>query len=278
MRRGNAGYMNFTHGDENVNLIKRLYYIIENDKVSHAYIFEGSGYIDKKSFAETFVKGILCPVNSGDDCGMCGICRKVEHGNHEDIIYISASGASIKDAAIINMQEKLKTKPFGDRHIVIIENSDTMTLRAQNRLLKTLEEPPGRSVIMLLSENMENLIQTIQSRCVKYRINHFGSENYDFMIDKARIIAEMSLNREPFYKVKKEISDVSGSSEETGGLLDALQVVFRNMLIEKNKGISLYKDEILIRNIYAVEEARKNIREGASPAYAIKNLLIKIGG
>ena len=88
----------------------------------------------------------------------------------------------------------------------------------------------------------------------------------------------MSLNREPFYKVKKEISDVSGSSEETGGLLDALQVVFRNMLIEKNKGISLYKDEILIRNIYAVEEARKNIREGASPAYAIKNLLIKIGG
>lgn len=43
------------------------------------------------------------------------------------------------------MQESLKSKPFGDRHIVVIENSDTMTLRAQNRLLKTLEEPPGQN-------------------------------------------------------------------------------------------------------------------------------------
>ena len=61
-----------------------------------------------------------------------------------------------------------------------------MTLRAQNRLLKTLEEPPGEAVIILLSENMENLVQTVQSRCVKYRINYFGTESYDFMMDKAR--------------------------------------------------------------------------------------------
>ena len=270
--------MHFTQRDENINLIERLDRIVENDNISHAYIFEGPGSIDKKSFAESFAKGILCPVNTGDDCGRCGICRKIDHGNHEDIIYISADGRSIKDAVITDMQDSLKTKPFGDRHIVIIEDSDTMTLRAQNRLLKTLEEPPGKTVIILLSENMENLTQTIQSRCVKYRINHFGSEGYDFMMEKAEKTAGMLLKREAFYKVKKEVEDILRDSEEAGGFLDALQVVFRNMLVKKSRGISLYKDEDLMRSIYAVETARKQIKEGVSPTYAIKNLLIKIGG
>lgn len=272
------GRMYFKERDENQNLIARLDHIIEMDKISHAYIFEGIGCIDKRSFVESFVKGILCPVNTGDNCNSCGICRKVDHGNHEDIIYIKASGGSIKDADIVKMQESLKNKPFGDRHIVIIENSDTMTLRAQNRLLKTLEEPPGSSVIMLLSENMENLVQTIKSRCVKYRINYFGSEGYDFMMEKAEKVSDMALNREPFYKLKQEIDDILENSDEVAGFLDSLQVVFRNMLIKKNKGISLYKDEDLKRNIYAAENARRQIKEGVSQSYAMKNLLIKIGG
>lgn len=270
--------MYFAHHDENANLIERLEHIVECNKVSHAYIFEGPGTIDKKGFAQSFVKGILCPVNGGEDCGRCGICRKVEHGNHEDIIYISADGKSIKDAAIVGMQDSLKTRPFGERHIVIIEDSDTMTLRAQNRLLKTLEEPPGMSVIILLSENMENLIPTIQSRCVKYRLNHFGSEGYDFMMEKAEKIVKMLFDREAFYKVKKEAEDVLGSSREISGFLDGLQVVLRNMLLEKKRGISLYREEDIMKAIHHVETARRHINEGVSSAYAIKNLLIKIGG
>ena len=270
--------MYFKEQKDNHNLIRRLEHVVQNDKISHAYIFEGSNCIDKKSFAESFVKGLLCPEKAGENCGGCSICDKIDHMNHEDIIYISAEGNSIKDADILSMQERLKTKPFGERNIVIMENSDMMTLRAQNRLLKTLEEPPGKSVIILLSENMENLVQTIQSRCVKYRINYSGSENYDFMMDKARKIADMTLNREPFYKVRKEIDGITGNIDETAALLDGMQVVYRNILLEKNKGISLYKDDVLIRNIHAVETARKQIKEGVSAAYSLKNLLLKIGG
>ena len=138
--------------------------------------------------------------------------------------------------------------------------------------------PMTFSIFLLLSENIENLVQTIQSRCVKYRINYFGSENYDFMFDKAAKVADMILNRQPFYKVKKEVDDIMGSSEETAAFLDGLQVVFRNMLIEKTKGISLYKNDDIINNIHAVETARKQIKEGVSTAYAMKNLLLKIGG
>lgn len=270
--------MRFKEQENNINLITRLDNIVNEDKISHAYIFEGSSCIDKKAFAESFVKGILCSRNSGENCGRCSICSKIDHDNHEDIIYISAENGSIKDADIIEMQDKLKTKPFGDRNVVIISDSDTMTVRAQNRLLKTLEEPPGKAVIILLSENIENLVQTIQSRCVKYRINYFGSENYDSMMEKATKVVEMTLDRKPFYRVKKEVDDIMGSSEDAAAFLDALQVVYRNILMEKTKGISLYKSDMLMDNIHAVESTRKQIKQGVSTAYAIKNLLLKIGG
>lgn len=270
--------MRFKDQGNNINLITRLENVVKEDKISHAYIFEGTSFIDKKAFAESFIKGVLCSKNMGENCGECSICSKIDHNNHEDIIYISAEGGSIKDAAIIEMQDKLKTKPFGERNVVIIQDSDTMTVRAQNRLLKTLEEPPGKAVIILLSENIENLVQTIQSRCVKYRINYFGSENYDYMMEKATKVAEMALGRQPFYKVKKEVNDILGSSEETAAFLDGLQVVYRNILMDMSKGISLYKNDDLMESIHAVERARKQIKEGVSAAYAVKNLILKIGG
>ena len=173
--------MRFRNHEDNERLIKRLENAVRDNRISHAYIFEGDSCIDKKSFAESFAKGILCSDGRGDNCGRCSICSKIDHGNHEDLIYVGDGEGTIKDAQIIAMQERLRTKPFGDRNIVIMNGSDTMTQRAQNRLLKTLEEPQGDAVIMLLSENMENLIQTVQSRCVKYKINHFGTDGYDFM-------------------------------------------------------------------------------------------------
>ncbi len=270
--------MYFGDSAENKNLIKRLESAVKSGRISHAYIFEGSGCVDKESFAVSFAKGILCPENRGDNCGACGICHKIDSGNHEDIVHIEARGGSIKDADITELQEKLKSKPFGDRHIAVIRDCDTMTLRAQNRLLKTLEEPPGDSVLILLSENMENLTQTIRSRCVKYRINHFGSEGYDFMMDKAEKVAGMVFEGRPFYELKKEAEDVSESAEEASAFLDGLQVVFRNMLTDGIGGISKYRDSDLVRNIYAVEAARRQIKSGVSRAYAIKDLLIKIGG
>ena len=270
--------MHFENYAENDRLIKRLEGVIANDCVSHAYILEGPLGADKKSFAEAFIKGILCSRNLGENCGGCSICDKIDHGNLEDLILISAESGSIKDADIVKMQDRLKTKPFGDRNLVIIENADTMTLRAQNRLLKTLEEPPGKTVIFLLSENMENLAQTIQSRCVKYRIDYFGSECYDSMMEKAAKIAEMAFRRAPFYRIKDEAEDILKDDEKVSTFLDSLEAVYRDMLIKGSKGISLYKDEDIINNIHAVESAGRKIRQGMSAPYALKKLFLTIGG
>lgn len=270
--------MYFKNVQDNEKLIARLEEIVKKDNVSHAYIFEGDSCADKKSFAESFVKGILCMKNSGEGCGECGICHKIEHGNCEDLTYISAQGDSVKDSEILKMQERLKTKPFGERNVVIIEDSDKMTLRAQNRLLKTLEEPPGNSVIILLSENIESLVQTVQSRCVKYRINSFGGSEADSMLDEAEKIVEAMLNRAPFYLVKERVDKLVKDKDEAAVFLDSLQIIYRKLLFDRERKLAWLKNEEIMDKIYAVEDARRKLRQGVSTAYALRNLILKIGG
>ncbi|HIU26392.1 MAG TPA: hypothetical protein IAC50_07880 [Candidatus Copromorpha excrementigallinarum] len=270
--------MLFINNKENRRLTERLERAVRDEAVSHAYIFEGPVNAEKRKFADSFIKGMLCPKKLGENCGECPICDKIDHGNHEDIMYVSKSGETVKDAQITEAQERLRTKPVGDRNVVVVEDADTMTLRAQNRLLKTLEEPPGEAVIILLSENMENLTQTVQSRCVKYRINYFGSEGYDFMMDKARKTADMALRGAPFYALKDETGDVTKNRRDAEAFLESLQNVYREMLLRGEQGIAVYKNEDIAENVYAVEAARRQMKQGVAAAYAVKGLLLKIGG
>ena len=156
----------------------KLSQAIRTGRISHAYIIEGDHNVDKLGFAMEFVKALLCPEDPGEGCGLCSTCRRVENGNYEDLYLVQPdrddkkATLSIKDADIEELQANLKMKPTGgDRNIAIIDGCDGMTPRAQNRFLKTLEEPAPGTVILLLSENMENLLPTIRSRCVHYRLN-----------------------------------------------------------------------------------------------------------
>lgn len=270
--------MRFEIEHDNRILVKRLEQVIRDDRVSHAYILEGDHCIDKKAFAESFVKGILCPKHLGENCGECSICEKVDHGNYEDLFYVQAEGSSIKDASILQVQDRLKTMPFGTRNVVIVEDADTMTQRAQNRLLKTLEEPPGRTVILLLSENIENLVPTIQSRCVKYRLNYFGSSGYDSMLESAEELVRLLQERAPFYRMKEACDKTTKHREDAEAFLDSLQVVYRNLLLKKGEAISVLKDDEIAVAIHEIEAARKQIRQGVALPYAIRNLMLKIGG
>ncbi len=259
-------------------MIERLSAAIKSGNVSHAYIFEGEASLDKKAFAEAFVKAVLCREKSGIGCDACPSCRKVDHGNCEDLFYVQADGSSIKDEAIERLQERLKTKPYGERNIAIISDADTMTLRAQNRLLKTLEEPPEGTILILLSENIENLTQTILSRCVKFRLNYFGRESYEGMMDKAREVADLLLEGAPFYKRKEAITDIIKDEGKTKAFLDALEKVYRDLLIDSSEKSRLYKKSRIFKNVDRIEHARRQIQRGVSQSYAMKDLMIKIGG
>ncbi len=270
--------MNLKGFEGNEKLIQRLIATINNETISHAYIFEGEAALDKTAFAKAFVKAILCEERPGEGCDSCSVCRKIEHDNYEDLIYVAADGKSIKDEAIERLQERLKVKPYGKRNIAIICDADTMTLRAQNRLLKTLEEPAKGTVLILLSENIENLTNTILSRCVKFRLNYYGRENYEGMLDKAGEVAELLMRGAPFYQRKEAVAEILKDDNKVMAFLDALEKVYRDFLIIPSEKGRLYKKSQIYANVSLIEETRRQLLKGVSKSYAIKDLMIKIGG
>lgn len=244
-------------------------------RVFHAYIIEGDSVTDKLGFAKEFCKAVLCHEEPGQGCGECSTCRKIEHGNHEDLHIIEADGMSVKDEQIENLQYDIKKKPLGDRNIVIINNADTMTARAQNRLLKTLEEPFDGAVIILLSENRLNLLDTIRSRCIVYRLENgvCKSEVYE----KAEFFFDMIYEKKGFVKVKQEINSRVKSRDEAFELIDGLERIYQKLLKWEDVRRKNFTKEDIFFSIKAIEEARRDLIAKVNYQYAVKNLFLKIG-
>ncbi|MGL4912038.1 MAG: ATP-binding protein [Romboutsia sp.] len=123
---------------------------IINNKVSHAYMFEGMDGIGKKKLAQELAKILLSSEN-------------VE--SSPDYINIYPDGNSIKIGQIRKLQTDIIIKPHKDYKIYIINDAQKMTIEAQNALLKTLEEPPEYVIMILVTSNKDSLLDTIKSRC-----------------------------------------------------------------------------------------------------------------
>lgn len=144
--------------------------------VSHAYLFSGPAGVGKRLMAIEFAKLLNC-LRAGADSGVkceCGACRKIDKGIHPDVITVQFAGAkNIKvDQIREEVEEKLFLRPFeGRSKVVIVDDSERMSNSAQNAFLKTLEEPPSESVIILVTSHPNSLLPTIRSRCQSLGFN-----------------------------------------------------------------------------------------------------------
>lgn len=201
--------------------------------VSHAYIIEGDHNIDKMGFSRAFAQALICRQMPGEGCGRCVECRKIQDGNYEDLYVVEPEDtttrktgtSSIKDADIEELQVRLKSRPTaGDHNIAIIAGGDTMTPRAQTRFLKTLEEPPEGTVIMILSENSEELLPTINSRCVNIRLYDLEGSSESSGTEAASRIIGMIMNKAFFFDVKEELDNAVKSRNDAYAFLDAVRL------------------------------------------------------
>lgn len=149
--------------------------------VSHSYLFSGPDGIGKKLVANEFAKLVNCNSQSSEDSAICqcNSCAKIDKGIHPDIIYVQFEGVkSIKVEQIREgVEDKLFLKSFeGKYKVVIVDEADRMSNGAQNAFLKTLEEPPANTVIVLITSNPDALLPTIRSRCQLVRFNPLPEE------------------------------------------------------------------------------------------------------
>jgi DNA polymerase-3 subunit delta' len=133
-------------------------------RLAHAYLFSGPDGIGKRLMALALARAIVCHEQRG--CGNCQACRKIDHRNHPDLHVLEPDGNSIKIEQVRAFQKDLNLKPLeAPRKICLIEEADCMTVGAANALLKTLEEPRGDTLLILLSAHPNRLLETIRSRC-----------------------------------------------------------------------------------------------------------------
>lgn len=256
---------------------------VKSGIVSHAYILEGDNNIDKMGFARAFCQALTCRELPGEGCGRCVNCRKIADGNHEDLYVVepddataSKSGAnSIKDAAVEELQVRLKEKPTaGDHNMAIVSDGDTMTTRAQTRFLKTLEEPPEGTVIMILSENSEELLPTINSRCVNIRLYDVSGEDRSEGSEEAAKILRMVMDKAYFADIKSELDHSVKSRQDAYMLLDGLESMV-GTIVKGGSEISMDAEQAMA-STRLIEETRRDIKLGAGYNYRIRGLVLRM--
>jgi DNA polymerase-3 subunit delta' len=155
--------------------IRLLQQAIKTDKVVHSYLFLGNEGIGKKQVALQFSKALNClgdSAETGEACDRCLSCRKVDDGLHPDVLLLEPENYTLKVEQVRQMQRDLAYRPYeGRRRVCIITAADRMAPNMSNTLLKTLEEPPLHTVIILLANNPRLLLPTILSRCQAVRFN-----------------------------------------------------------------------------------------------------------
>ena len=137
---------------------------LSGGRLAHAYLFAGPEGVGKRLMALAVARALFCMTGNG--CGECAACRKLEHSNHPDLHVLEPDGASIKIEQVRAIQRDLSLRPGeGSRKICLIEAAETTTTGAANALLKTLEEPRGDTLLILLTSQPQRLLETIRSRC-----------------------------------------------------------------------------------------------------------------
>ncbi|MFQ5657227.1 MAG: DNA polymerase III subunit delta' [Candidatus Methylomirabilales bacterium] len=144
---------------------------IETGRLPHALLFTGPKGVGRFRTAVTVAKALNCLGGAkGDCCDQCPACVKIEKGIHPDVHVLAPEGASLKIDQIRGLTQEATRTPYeGRRKAFILDQAETMTEQAQNALLKTLEEPPGVTVLTLIAPDSSALLSTIASRCSQIR-------------------------------------------------------------------------------------------------------------
>ncbi|MEH8170435.1 DNA polymerase III subunit delta' [Aeromonas veronii] len=142
----------------------------QSGRLGHAWLLLGDPGLGKEQLAERLARLHLCQQpDRGEPCGQCHSCQLLDKGNHPDLGTITRDSKTIGVEAIREICTRLQgSAQLGRGKVVIIPDAERMTESAANALLKTLEEPAGDSLLLLIASQVSRLLPTILSRCHKH--------------------------------------------------------------------------------------------------------------
>jgi DNA polymerase-3 subunit delta' len=172
-------FKDFPEQEQGVSLLQRS---LERGRLAHAYLFTGHDLAELEAIAQNLAKTLNCqqPIRGKnnaaiDCCEQCVNCRKIANGNHADVHWVRPESKSrtISVAQMRDLMHEINLKPTeAEYKVAVIVAADRLNVQGANAFLKTLEEPPARSVLILLTTEPQRLLETIISRCL--RLNFAG--------------------------------------------------------------------------------------------------------
>jgi len=161
--------------NRSISILRR---IVSSGRIAHAYLFIGPEGTGRKRSAEAFIAALFC--GNDDACGSCPACRKLAAGSHPDLHLVEPDGQFIKIEQVRLLQRELAYRPYeAPRKACIIDGADRLNQSSGNALLKTLEEPPGNALMILLATTTDNVLPTIRSRCQQLLFSGIPTEEIE---------------------------------------------------------------------------------------------------
>lgn len=301
--------MSFENIVGNDKIKEELKDAVKNNTISHSYLFSGEDGVGKKLFAKEFAKMILC-LSDDKYCNKCSSCIKFDSENNPDFVMLQPDGNSIKIAQIREMQENVYKKPIvSDKKVLIIDDSDKMTEEAQNSLLKTLEEPPEYTIIILVTSNENKLLNTIKSRCLKIGFNNINKTELMQYISSEKIMENPSDNLlamsngsiGKLIKINQNLEEYSEIEKNTNSLINGnisniVELINNFNVLYKSKDIIANLLDYMVVIIYEyikknmdyrrkflnlisiIENTKKRLMSNTNYDMCIDNLLLKVWG
>lgn len=211
--------------DQQKDILRRA---LNTGRLAHAYLFEGPEGVGKRLMAMALSRAVFCSEGSG--CGSCAPCRKIDHNNHPDLHLLEPDGTTIKIEQVRELQQQLSLRPLeAPRKICIIDGADWLNTAAGNALLKTLEEPSGSTLLLLLSAHAEGVLPTIRSRCQR-----------------------LPFGRLPQPLVREALREMGGGDGAEAHILAALSDGSFKKALGKNRDLYLEQRKRLIKSVTAL--------------------------
>ena len=218
---------------------------LDSDRVSHSFLIAGPSQVGKTTLALDIARAVNCESDERP-CSECGQCRRISSGIHPDVRIVGLEKARsgrlrtlIGIEQVRDVQREISLLPFeGQYRVIIFENAELFSEEAANSLLKTLEEPPERVLIVLVATDTRALLPTIISRCRVVQLRPVPAAAItDLLVDRkgvspdrAREIAGIASGRAGWAVLAADDPDLLKRVSDT---LDEIETVVRNTLTER---------------------------------------------
>ena len=244
------------------NIILRVRALLKSNRMPPVVLFHGRPGIGKRFLLKALAQEILCANQTS--CGDCADCKRVALSNHPKMLMLDDSIKVLKIEHAREIQEHLNlASGLHNYRVVVISDVERMNHQAVNRLLKTLEEPPDRTIVLMSSSAIRSILDTLRSRAVKWIVRPPNIENF-----KAIIMAK-SMSNGWNSITQKKLEALARRAGFSPGL--ALKILGAEQNIEKEDlGDIIFGSKSYAKSLDGVASYLGNIKQ--TPKEAIVNI------